>query len=171
MWVFCRLRNLSEIAQAMFYRYCGRTYECDCGHTTKWKTLMIINGHQGVYRVPSKKPDYCPQCWAKAGIRCAWCGDIILPGDAVTLYTPKEGFEIPKYAVVYQHEPYLQLVGCLDWNCAAAFDRAGFWVMPGKVQRVMSPLEILAAYPDADAIIINDLTDPQQSIPMPNEES
>ncbi|MBI1833507.1 MAG: hypothetical protein HYR90_01650 [Candidatus Andersenbacteria bacterium] len=157
--------------QAIFYVYFGRRYICGCGHTAKWKTVLTIHGHSGVYAPQSKKPDWCPECWAKAAIKCAWCGNTILPGDAITLYIPtKEDFQIPEHAVVYKREPQVQLVGCLGWDCAmSGADRAGFWVMPGKVQRVMSPMEKLMANGGLEVVVENDLTDPAQAIPIPDE--
>lgn len=156
--------------QVLFCRYFGRTYHCKCGHTCKKKTHLSIEGHEGVFAIRSKNPEYCPQCWQQAAIRCAWCEEVILPGDAITLYTPKKGVEVPEHARVYKREPHLQLVGCLRWNCAqSGIDRAGFWVMPGKVQRVMSPMEMLFANGSDDVIICNDLTDLSQAILVSDE--
>jgi len=122
-----RLGHAWEKFQALYYRYLGRNYKCGCGHTAKWKTILTIHGHEGVFKAPSKTPAYCPQCWAQAAIKCAWCGGTIVPGDPITLYSPGN-------------------VGCLGWDCAdTGADHAGFWVMPGKVQRVMSPLEMFVA--------------------------
>lgn len=171
MQLLQKLGHVWEKFQAFYCRYLGRNYKCGCGHTTKWKTILTIHGHEGVFKAPSKKPDYCPYCWAKAAIKCAWCSDTILPGDAITLYTPREkDFVITPHAVVYQKEPRLQLVGCLGWNCAdTGADRSGFWVMPGKVQRVASPFEMLMATGGTDPIIVGDLTDPRESTPIPDE--
>lgn len=163
------------LLQTVFYRYFGRNYRCGCGHAAKWKTAMVIHGQGGVYRLSDKKPKYCPACWAKAAIKCAWCGNAIMPGDAVTLYTPNphKDFKVPDYAVMYKEKPHLQLVGCLRWDCAeTGADRAGFWVMPGKVQRVASPIELVFANLEngGDGIVITgDLTDPSQAIPLLDE--
>lgn len=156
--------------QALYYRFFGRSYLCKCGHTCKRKTSLTIDGIHGVFKIPKKDPEYCPECWQEAAIKCAWCDEIILPGESVTLYTPKENFEIPEHAVFYKSEPRVQLVGCLRWACArSGVDRAGFWVMPGKVQRVATPLEILEANPVLNALIINDFSDPNQAIPIHEE--
>jgi hypothetical protein len=97
-------------------------------------------------------------------IRCAWCGGYILPGEPITLYTPcSEDFKIPDYAVVYKEDPK-QLVGCLRWNCAeSGADRTGFWIIPGKVLRCLSPIEELMSDSKHDAVIINDLGDINQA--------
>lgn len=149
----------------------GRDYMCGCGHTAKWKTVLTVGGG-GIYTLPSEKPDYCPECWAKAAIRCAWCGDTILPGDPITLYTPrKNDFVVPEHAVVYRREPQLQLVGCLGWDCAhTGADRSGFWVMPGEVRRVLSPLEELIANGGTEVVISGNLGDIRQAIPISDQD-
>lgn len=150
--------------------------------------MLTIDGHAGVFCALSKTPEYCPECYAKAVIKCAWCGETILPGDPITLYSPgpptelfistkepgeaqqqrqKKDFVVPEHAVIYQREPRLVLVGCLGWDCAdTGGDRAGFWVMPGKVQRVATAMEMLLADGGKDIIIVGDLTDPRQAIPI-----
>jgi hypothetical protein len=157
--------------QKITFFYCanfGRTYLCKCGHRAKWKTRLVVNGREGLYTLANK--EYCPQCFAGAAIKCAWCGDTIFPGDPITLYTPKKDFAIPEHAVVHKTDP-LELVGCFDWNCAeSGADRRGFWVMPGKVQRVLSPLEMIFANgPLGKPVIVNDLSDPREAIPIPDK--
>ncbi|NTW30199.1 MAG: hypothetical protein HGA33_02895 [Candidatus Moranbacteria bacterium] len=95
-------------------------------------------------------------------IRCAWCGKPIFIGDPVTLYSPNEGFEIPEYAVRYSEDP-LRLVGCLRWDCAdSGIDRSGFWMPPGEVMRVMSPIEQVLA--TGTAAIVSDVNDMSEAI-------
>lgn len=176
MKILRRLGLAWDQLQAFYCRYLGRDYTCGCGHTAKRKTSLTIDGRSGVFTVPRQAPPYCPQCWAEAAIKCAWCGDIIVPGDPITLYSPgkpaglffstkepseaqqrrkQEDFVVPEYAVVYQREPRLVLVGCLGWDCADVItDRAGFWVMPGKVQRAISPEEMLMALGGDAALIV-----------------
>ena len=109
----------------------------------------------------NKVPDYCLDCIGKMAIRCAWCGKPILIGDPVTLYTPEEGAEIPKYAVRYSGDPRC-LVGCLRFDCAdTGADRSGFWVPPGLVKKVPSVIEMLmASQGPSKVLIINNLRDP-----------
>lgn len=160
-----------EKVQALYCSFLGRTYHCGCGHSATWKTILTISGDQGVFNLPSTTPDYCPQCWAKAAIKCAWCGEAILPGSPITLNTPtKPDFKIPDYAVVYKRKSFLQLVGCLRLNCAdSGADRAGFWVMPGKVQRVQTLLEMLTLNGGRECVMINDLTDIWEATLIPEE--
>jgi hypothetical protein len=164
---------LWEKIQCVFYLVFGRSYKCDCGHKAKWKTMLKIDGKSGVYTL-GKQHDYCPQCWAKAAIKCAWCGGTITPGDAITLYSPRDkDLRSLKHAVVYKRTPHLQLVGCLGWNCAdTGADRAGFWIMPGKVQRVASPFEMLMSGMnggDCNPVVVGDLSDPNQAVLIPDE--
>ncbi|NTW88760.1 MAG: hypothetical protein HGB26_06475, partial [Desulfobulbaceae bacterium] len=105
---------------------------------------------------------YCHACIKKMAIRCAWCGKPIFIGDPVTLYSPSKGFEIPEYAVRYSEDP-LRLVGCLRWDCAdSGIDRSGFWMPPGEVMRVMSPIEQVLA--TGTAAIVSDVNDMREAI-------
>lgn len=125
----------------------------DCGHLTKAVDVLTVFGYGCTTRLPiiGGHTAYCHACLAKMVIRCAWCGQPIFVGDPVTLYTPGQNFVLPEYAQIYRRDP-LQIVGCLRWNCAATgADRAGFWVPPGQVKRVQSPLERAIA---ADGIVI-----------------
>lgn len=153
--------------KAWLYVIFGRSYVAKvCGHKTKLLTRVNVFG-QTVFLSLNKKKEirYCASCHAKAVIKCAWCGEPILPDEPITLYTPKKDFKVPEYAVVYNQEP-LQLVGCLGWECCSGIDRAGFWVMPGKVQRVLSPMEMILMGDGETPVICNDLADPSQAIPM-----
>ena len=156
--------------QSMFYRLFGKSYTCGCGHIAKKKTKLTVDGVSGVF-VLSPNHEYCSKCWLKASIKCAWCKRTIKPGDAITLYHPaKPGFVIPKHAVQYgpPREGYSHgaLVGCLGWECAdSGADRAGFWVMPGKVQRALSPIEMLmCGDPQVEVVACNDLSDPSKAV-------
>ncbi len=188
MSIFLRITKGWKKFQVAFYRRFGRDYLCECGHTTKWKAALTIDGHEGVFSALSKKPQWCPECYAKAAIKCAWCQGTILPGEPITLYSSlppndffvssggigkareqreKGNFVIPDHAVVYRQEPYVQLVGCLRRGCCdTGGDRAGFWVMPGKVKRVMTAIEQMIAQGGEEAIIINDFGSLDQAIPV-----
>lgn len=126
-------------------KFFGRNYKATvCGHKTKLIGKGKVFGQEyiSVRKIPF---EYCCGCLEKMAIRCAWCGNPILTGDPVTLYTPLKDFVIPDYAIVYKEDP-LQLVGCLGWKCAdTGADRTGFWVVPGKVRRVPSPMELVVA--------------------------
>lgn len=114
-----------------------------CGHRTKRTGPVSAYEHIITMRMPRNDGgtmDYCLDCIGKMTIRCAWCDTPIFISSPVTLYTPRDDFQVPEYAVVYGEKP-LQLVGCLGWNCAeSGADHAGFW-LPGEdgtgcVQRV-----------------------------------
>jgi len=117
----------------------------DCGHETKEKDTVTAFGESTITQLPIEdgKTPYCHRCIEKMAIKCAWCGHVIFIGNPITLYTPRnKDFEVPEHAVVYNEDP-LQLVGCLRWDCAqTGADRAGFWLPPGKVQRVPTAIEM-----------------------------
>lgn len=162
MRIVRKIGNKYQEFLAFLCSLAGEDHECQCGHKAKWKTYIIAHkGNEGVYTIDKKKPEYCPECFVRAQISCAWCEKPIMPGEPITLYTPKIGTEIPKHAVIYKKNPEPQLVGCLRWDCAATgADRAGFWVMPGKVRRVLSPIELLIA--TNNVVITQDLSDTKE---------
>lgn len=96
-------------------------------------------------------------------IPCAWCGKPIVVGSPITLCSPiKPDYTPPVEGFVTYSEDPLRLVGCLRWDCAdSGIYRAGFWVPPGKVDRVLSPLEI-AMMVDG-VVIVSDITDPAEA--------
>lgn len=154
-------------ARFLFCKLFGRYYVATkCGHKTKLIAEVDIFGKKLIITLNNKEIEYCADCLAKMSIRCAWCGRLIKVGDPVTLNTPRESFQIPDYSVVYNKNP-LQLVGCLRWHCTdTGMDRAGFWIIPGKVYRVLSPIEMAIA--TGACVVVNDITDPNQTIPYPN---
>jgi hypothetical protein len=108
--------------------------------------------------------NYCLDCITKMSIQCAWCEKPIWIGDPVTLYIPENNYTIPKYAVRYDKEPQ-RLVGCLRQDCGSGVDRKGFWIPPGKVLRVPSPIEMLLSDSgirngENVAVIVYDISDP-----------
>lgn len=119
----------------------------NCNHKTRLYDQIVVTSKNGETEqigisISTIKPDYCHRCYEKMAIRCAWCGDYILPDSAITLYTPNANFDVPEYAVSYKEDGSLKLVGCLRMDCASSgADRSGFWVIPGKVKRVLSPIE------------------------------
>lgn len=150
------------------YAWCGKDYDCKCGHKAKKRTFIKFeDGVEGLFILNGL--EYCPQCFKAAAIKCAWCGKIIVPGDPVTLYTPTgQDWKLPKGARIYKEKPRLQVVGCLRWDCAdTGADRSGFWVMPGRVERVASPMEMAMA--SNDVVIVSDLSDMNKAIPIHDE--
>lgn len=149
------------------------THTAKCGHETKIKDTVTAFGETITteIHIPENEtyPEYCHRCIEKMAIKCAWCGSPIFIGDLVTLYTPKNnGFQIPEGAKKYSDNP-TRLVGCLKWECAeTGADRAGFWMPPGKVERIPSPLEIVMQ--SEGAVIYNDLTDPNEKPTICNKD-
>jgi len=149
------------------------------GKTIIQVTIFPKNTHENVLSYQFNNGDsdvnFCPECAKKGAIRCAWCGDFIVFGQPVTLYTPREkDFKVPEHAVIYSEDP-LQLVGCLGWNCASTGgDRAGFWVpsgdpkIKGKVRRVMTPIEQCFAQfacGEDGVVVVGDISNPRESTP------
>ncbi len=134
-----------------------------CGHWTKKTGNITSHGESFTMSMPLSEngaPDYCLDCVAKMSITCAWCANSIHIGDPVTLYVPQESFNIPDYAVQYD-EDERALVGCLRWDCASGVDRQGFWIPPGKVFRVRSPIEmLLSGENNGKVLIIDDFSNP-----------
>ncbi len=142
----------------------------DCGHKTLVKDWVTAFGEAVITRLPIKNggTSYCHKCIEKMAIRCAWCGKAIFIGDAVTLYTPNRDFQIPDYAVFFSREP-IRLVGCLRWECASSgADRSGFWMPPGAVERMPSPIEMAMASTDP-IVILNDVSDRKETLDFLNK--
>ena len=137
-----------------------------CGHMTRIKDLVTAFGRTITTTVPVEngKTEYCHKCLEKMAIRCAWCGNPIFIGNPVTLYSPNDSQrQMPDYSVLYDKE-LNSYVGCLNWECAeTGADRAGFWYPPGKVVRVLSPIELSmrSLKQGGDGVImVNDLSRP-----------
>ncbi|MFA6391220.1 MAG: hypothetical protein WCW66_00520 [Patescibacteria group bacterium] len=115
--------------------------------------------------------DYCHDCLGSMTIQCVWCGEPILVGDPITLYTPAialfapvDEWCIPKHAVIYRKEHPVQLVGCLRMSCAdSSADRAGFWLPgedgKGRVLRVQTALEAILNAPVSSIMLVRDTHD------------
>jgi len=111
-----------------------KRYKAKCGHKTVLKGKVEASGKHVTTTMPKNNEgstDYCLECLGKMAIRCAWCGDPIFIGDAVTLYSPTKPNDVkmPEHAVVHDEiKGRKRYVGCLGWNCAeTGGDRAGFW--------------------------------------------
>ncbi len=126
-----------------------RTYTTNvCGHRTMLEGPMSDGESVNLMKMPLAKngrPDYCLECLGKMSIKCAWCSHTIVIGDLITLYTPKKDYKIPNYAVRYTEDGADAFVGCSRMTCADGFDLCGRWMLPGKVERVPSPLELCLA--------------------------
>jgi hypothetical protein len=129
--------------------------------------MRLING-----RLP-----FCTACYARLAVPCAWCCQPIFLGDPVTLYTRVATYTPPAEAICYDGQ---QFVGCLRAGCAmTAADRSGFWLPDpvtgmGRVERVASPLEILARLLQSGSthlFIVGDISEipPELLPPQPDE--
>lgn len=138
-----------------------------CKHHTQKKGRVQALGDRFTMNMPlsdNGKPDYCLECISRMSIQCAWCSNSINIGDPVTLHLPRDGevYEAPLYAVRYPTNGK-HFVGCLRWDCSdgGGIDRVGFWMPPGQVNRVPSPIEmLLASGTDEGVLIVEDLSNP-----------
>lgn len=112
-----------------------------CGHKTEQKGFMHEFENITIMQMPlaeNGKPDYCLECIGNMSIKCAWCANPISIGSPITLYTPKDTFKVPDYAVAYTENGSKALVGCLGWDCArTGADMCGRWMPPGKVEVIV----------------------------------
>lgn len=135
--------------QAQAQAFCGKFAANICGHRTPESRELLIGGKLFNIKIPLSEngiPDYCFKCHEDNAILCAWCGEHILIGDFVTLYSANPKLFIPaKSSVIYNDDP-MQLIGCVREECIySCSDLAGQWVVNrhGKceVLRLRSPME------------------------------
>ena len=166
------MRVLKIVLSTLF----GKTYVArKCGHRTKAEGPIVAFGEKGFMSMPvtSGGVDYCINCIEGMSIRCAWCGKAITIGDPITLASPHpaQTDAMPDYAVRYDKDQSC-FIGCLRWKCAdsGAF-RSGFWMPPGIVMRVMSPIEMAFANLSCDtataAVVVGDVTDIREAVRVP----
>lgn len=117
-----------------FNKVVRRAAIAGCGHETPLVFELVVNDHPHEFSWDKPgAPPLCKDCWAAISIRCAWCGNGIFPGNPVMLYTPKQDFQLPEYAVVVTENP-VRVVGCLSMHCAdSGADMAGHWTMERTV--------------------------------------
>lgn len=136
-----------------------------CGHETSTQCEVDICGHKVLLGLHegTKSPTHCLNCYAKMCIICGWCRLPILIDHPITLYTPRDpNWQLPEGARWYDESKRI-VVGCLRWSCAdTGADRSGFWVLPGKVQRVVSPFE--ECMMTHNMVITSDLSDKKEAI-------
>lgn len=166
-----RLKRIRTCLKEFMLASLGRNIEADCGHQTKLRGTI---GHEGDQRKITLKlgenghPFSCLACIEKAIIPCAWCGKPIWPDEPITLYlssNPEQ--EVSVGSVLYREVGGKKVyVGCLRWDCArTGADRAGFWVVPGEVERCLSPLEEALQSPSG-MVIVSDLSDRSTARPI-----
>lgn len=144
----------------LYFRFGGRI-TAECGHPARRRDRVSAFGeNRSLTIMPpfGKAPEYCHACLEKMAVCCAWCGQSIFIGDPVTLYSPRDPNYRPKDGSHKHQDNPIQYAGCLRMNCAqSGSDRSGFWVPPGRVHRVPSPLEI--AFATGKPVIVGALDD------------
>lgn len=158
---------LSHAFKHLYFKLGGEIL-AKCGHPAKRSDRVSAFGHSQetiIFPESGQAPDFCHRCLEKMAIRCAWCGGTIFIGDPITLYSPSQSDYRPQENSAKHSDNPLQYVGCLGMDCAqSGSDRSGFWVPPGRVHRVMSPLEI--AMTTGRAIIVGDLGNMRRGISL-----
>lgn len=112
----------------------------------------------------NERPDYCLECIGKMTIQCAWCDGPIYIGSPITLYTPKEGFVIPEHAIRHNENSREKLVGCMRRGCGEMVAMCGYWMPPGEVARVPSPIELCLT--TGKAVLVGDTDDYPGSVSL-----
>ncbi len=147
-----------------FFSRFGKIYVANlCKHPTRVSGEIKSFSETCFMEMPLSEngcPDYCLNCISNMTIRCAWCGTPIFIGDPITLYEPADQYQIPNYSVKFLESKIEYLVGCLRYDCAiSGADRKGFWMPPGEVLRVPSPMEIVMSGV-GKIVICHNLSDP-----------
>jgi hypothetical protein len=105
-----------------------------CGHETRLYDKITVTGKDDKTKeikleLTNLKPEYCHKCIEKTVIRCALCGEYILPGDLITLVSIKNS-NIPKYAVAEGK----RFIACSARTCCSnGGNLCGRWSLPGKI--------------------------------------
>lgn len=120
-----------------FWRITRKKVVADCGHESLAVKVITIHGKKHMFSWKNlKRVKFCFDCFEKAIVYCAWCGEPIFPDDPITLYSPKDLSYVPKEGSVKYSDNPATYVGCLGTKCAdTGADRAGFWECPGQVAK------------------------------------
>lgn len=142
----------------------GNTYVSKSGQLTKRHGYLEMSDERRFITLPLNETanvDYSVAEITAITIQCAWCAKPIFVGDYVTLYGYRGNRDsLAPHIVIYDDSP-LRVVGCLRMACAeTGADYQGMWQPdpenPGKghVLRIQSPIEMLAANPDIECIMV-----------------
>lgn len=129
-----------------------------CGHSLARKGVIKVGDKEIEVKRPKNAPTHCYECTSEKSILCAYCEELIIPGNPITITRPlDEKFVLPEHAV-WHNELKREVVGCLRWDCAdsGAF-YSGHWTEEG-VKRQPSPIEL--AMQTGKPVIVGDTSDP-----------
>lgn len=101
-----------------------------CGHPIyQQRSEINVQGARAevtLIRNENGRFSHCHNCFEALCIRCAWCGRIIAPSDAVALCTNREGCRARRDATRYGD----YFIGCFAPNCVGdSFTAIGNWVI------------------------------------------
>jgi len=92
-----------------------------CGHRTYLSGEINAFGQTRVFDLPivGGKPGFCLYCYQKMVIQCPWCGNMILPGDPITVYEVSKKpalLTFPEQSKVFSLIP-TRIIGCGGKGC------------------------------------------------------
>lgn len=161
---FAQYRKNSSILK-WFFDFFLRTRTAQCGHQTTKRGLTTNKQGETFYiRMPAQEDgsyEYCLSCIGEMSITCCECGKSIDIGDPVTLVSYDKQDSVSKHATVHTEGGRNSYVCCLRRDCGDPIFRSGFWMPPGKVQRMASPFELCLS--SGKPVIISDLGDPNDT--------
>ncbi len=130
------MENKTKFLLALVWGFLSKPVLAEgCGHTTREVSVAIKNNDWVIVQVPpGNDRAYCAKCVVKSAIVCAWCGEIIWPGDPVSLMAPLETkfYKQLEGSFCFDRET-MTMIGCLRPGCSSRFDVAGFWAVPGRI--------------------------------------
>ncbi|MBI1974759.1 MAG: hypothetical protein HYS57_00175 [Parcubacteria group bacterium] len=129
-----------------------------CGHQAKRVGVVRAFGCKRVITIRGE-PEYCYACPQQAAIQCAFCGKAIFPTEepiTLTIHDTLDRFKQIRGIKVLREKPF-HVVGCMRITCSdSAADRAGFWVMPGRVEAA-NIYDAAVSLRDGEGISVNDV--------------
>lgn len=136
-----------------------------CGHKTRDSLLAKALGEdpriKDILLNEKGRIRYCHKCLEKMAIRCAWCGETILIGEPITLYSPAFGSEMPDFAVEEDARTLPRnFIGCFRDRCVVPGETMdGILIPPGKARRIEKPFDPkkrLKEEEECEIVILND---------------
>lgn len=144
-----------------------------CGHPMWRKECLILKGttlrestprfSQLVALLPAWlrrffAPKQCSLCHGddmlKAAIRCAYCEEVIFPGDPVSTYFPVE--KLPEGFEARATRTRNGFVGCMRMDCCPSGDFfAGHWILEGIQSPFSTGVAASEAFREGKAITIS----------------
>ena len=148
-----------------------KQHEFKCGHTGPLVQEVTIFGQKEKSSLKPDQFEWCHECLAKMAIMCAWCSEPILIGELIVFHSHSTSrvdkvFLDANHFVQHPQDPS-QFVCCMRMGCAVDARCDGIWMPPGKVMRVLSPIEEAMGQVErgepSSPIVVSDLCDPREA--------